>query len=952
MSHQEATLAELIIHDRIGCSTRIRTQIDWTGLPGLHDLIRHTNNELLGHLCFGIDINTGWVEVPEDVRKWIVARIREDAFSQTVEATRWLYHTSTNAKVKDLCLEQCLSIYEAALDNITSAKPLIADYHPPQVFELELLPLIAPERRSVGALMNRAWKAVYRLAANTIQVVAIVSTAGTDTGRELWYLLRGSPLQMPVLWIVLKIWKFCWWVKNAWTYLMLVSNKTHFRPILELTQRGVPWQLKPSSITVKDHHRPVSGFLVWEQDNLYVQIYQGIHDVPPKTGLTALAQYSPDIRLQTLTEYKTGSAASTPASTTLEYHYESDKSGYRWPKYKCLRDGVRPTVVHYDKYGRITQGRCVRNDVEFQFYYVYKKRPKANNKVLKAIYICTDPEYPVSYSVFWCTPPTDETRDERDWISSERIRRLVVTYGHETWDTTWVYSHKRHPFLSTIYITRERQVPLEKPSEHAKNDKFGFFKRPELVSFDQEDLLIHHHRKDIRATHAFSSAVSPTAAKPFMSVSVTGRKVLTSLVRRLGIELTPLRAKTVYRKPSTSLLRTMLWQQWNKVETFDAMTSCYVDELLLRAEPSLASYWSLRDAGYFMSAKDYLSKNLDEIVAAIEVADDVSQTSPLVIKLADLFVMGLAKDANQLTNRLEECLADTADRLSVIFTDTGCWPDAPGGVSNCRRDLVNGHSTIRNHVMAESANDYGIPRYQTERNVQSMKTIPLWGLDGKSPFHGLFDNLLQTEVDERIRSTEKRDIVETFIPLMKMWVRGARSIRHTKPALLTYTNVVLNIHNYFSEKDYNTTWRSKEVLIAWREAWLYDYGDPNIPSANERFDIERPTMKEFQDALELYTCYFFIFSVKTPEDCPRVFQSTHHGIGSLWGMCIKFRKGLTWGLWDHAIMWRESCLNVSPAQSTLPVPVLSMLLAGMKLAAHLCYTHVDVALPCTGVYNP
>lgn len=952
MSHQEATLAELLIHDRVGCSTRMRTQIDWTHSPGLHQLIRNTNNELLNHLCFGIDVNVGWEEVPEDVRKWILARIREDAFLETTETAHWLYHTSTNAKVKDLCLEQCLYIYQAALETLVSAKPLIVDYHPSRIFDLELLPAIAPERRILEALITRAGKAVYRVVTNSVQVVAIVSTAGTDTGRELWYLLRSSRFQMPVLWVVLKVWKICWWVKHAWTYLFLISNKAHFRNILDLTRRGVPRQLKVSSITVKDFDRPVSGFLVWEQGILSIQIYQGVHDVPPKTGLIALAQYCPDLRLQTLTEYKTGISTGTPASTTSEYQYKPGTSNSRWPISKCVRDGVRSPAVHYDEFGRITQGRCVRDNMEFQFYYVYKGRPKANTKVLKATYICIHPGTTMSYSVFWCTPPIDETPVERDWISSEKIRRLVVTYGHETWDTTWVYIHKRHPVLSTIHISPEGRVPLEKPSEHARNDKFGFFKRPELVSFDQEDLLIHHHRKDVRATHSFSSAASSPAERRLKSFTIIGRNVIASVGRLLGVDLTPSHDKTVYRKPMTGHLRTVLWQQWNKLDTFDAMTSCHVDELLLRAEPSLGRYWRLRDAGYFPSAKDYLSTNLDEIVAAIEVADDVSQSCPLIIKLADLFVMGLAKDANQLTNRLDDCFADTKDRLSVIFTDTGCWPDAPGGVSNCRRDLVNGHSTIRNHVMAESACDYGIPRYQAERNVQSMKSLPIWGLDGKTPFHGLFDNLLQMEVEERIHDTQKRDIVESFIPLMKLWVRGARSIRLTKKDLLLYTNVVLNINHYFSEKDYNTTWRSKEVLAAWREAWLYDYEDPNIPSANERFDIERPTMKDFQDALELYICYFFIFSVRVPETCPHVYQSTHHGIGSLWGMCIKYRKGVTWGLWDHAVMWRESCLNVSPAQSILPVPVLSMLLAGMKLAAHLAYTHVDVALPCTGVYNP
>ena len=968
MSHEEATLAELVFHDCFGCSTRMRTQIAWTDLSGLHKLIRHTNSELVKQLCFGIDVNVHWEELPEDVRKWTLARIREDDFVETESMRHWLYHTMTKVKVKDLCLQLCLYIYAAALENVASAKPSMANSTSSRAFDLELLPFTKPEQLGPRALIRRRGKAIYRFVANLIQGVAIITTAGTDAGRELWYLLRRSRLQMPVLWFVLKVWKVCWWVKLAWTYILLVSNKAHFQTILDLAHRGISRQLRATSIVVNDSHRPVSGFLNWEDTILSVQIYQGIHDAPPKTGLIALAQYNADLRLQTYTEYKTGNTNRTSENTISEYHYEPG-TPTRWPVSKCVHDGGRSLLVHYDQYGRITQGKCLRNDVEFQFYYIHRRRPKGSTDIIKAIYICTDPQYPVSYSVFWCTPPADETRDERDWIASEKIRRLVVTHGHETWDTIFVYSHKQHPELSTVYISREGRVPLQKPSEYARKDRFGFFTRPEIASFDQKDLLIYHRRKDIRATRAYV-AVSAAAARRMsvaarrmsvaqrrMSVaarrmSVIGGNALTSLSNPLRVDLKTWHAKIVYRKPSTGRLRTMLWQRWNKVETFDAMTSCYVDELLLRGEPSLAKYWRFRDAGYFSRAKDYLSANLLEIGAAIEVADDVSQKSPLAIKLADLFVMGLAKDANQLTSRLEDCLADTQNRLSVIFTDTGCWPDAPGGVSNCRRDLVNGHSTIRNHVMAESANDYGIPRYQTERNVQSLKTLPLWGLDGKTPFHGLFDNLMQTEVDERINHTRKQDIVETFIPLMKLWVRGASFFFYYNYYIVIYTNVVLNINNYFSERDYNTTWRSNEVLAAWREAWLQDYHDPNIPSADERFDIERPTMKDFRDALELYVCYFFIYSVRMPEDCPQVFQSTHHGIGSLWGMCLKHRKGVTWGLWDHAIIWRESCLNVSPAQSILPVPVLSMLLAGMKLAAHLAYTHVDVALPCTGVYNP
>jgi hypothetical protein len=32
-------------------------------------------------------------------------------------------------------------------------------------------------------------------------------------------------------------------------------------------------------------------------------------------------------------------------------------------------------------------------------------------------------------------------------------------------------------------------------------------------------------------------------------------------------------------------------------------------------------------------------------------------------------------------------------------------------------------------MVVESANDFGLPKHQTQENVESLKVIPLWGLD-------------------------------------------------------------------------------------------------------------------------------------------------------------------------------------------------------------------------------
>lgn len=196
------------------------------------------------------------------------------------------------------------------------------------------------------------------------------------------------------------------------------------------------------------------------------------------------------------------------------------------------------------------------------------------------------------------------------------------------------------------------------------------------------------------------------------------------------------------------------------------------------------------------------------------------------------------------------------------------------------------------------------------------------------------------------------DVEQIFVPLLQDLVRGARSRRYDRKDLVVYSNAFLKMNKYFETRDFNKTWQCEVVQKAWVKAWLAESDDPNVWNIREHSAIVHPSLSDFQEALNLYIAYFFIYSVKLPSQCPTVFQTTNHGIGSLYGMLLKYRRGVTWGLWDHAILWRETCLNISPAQCLLPLSVQLMLIAGIKLSCHLAYTHVDIILPCTSVFNP
>ena len=106
--------------------------------------------------------------------------------------------------------------------------------------------------------------------------------------------------------------------------------------------------------------------------------------------------------------------------------------------------------------------------------------------------------------------------------------------------------------------------------------------------------------------------------------------------------------------------------------------------------------------------------------------------------------------AGRLFDREPAPGGDSHDQLHILATDTGTWPCEGGGVSCCRRDMVNNLDSIKWHIVAEAANDYSIPRFQIERNVQSLKILPLWGLDLLTPTHGIIEDQLDSAIHEHL----------------------------------------------------------------------------------------------------------------------------------------------------------------------------------------------------------
>jgi glycosyltransferase involved in cell wall biosynthesis len=255
-------------------------------------------------------------------------------------------------------------------------------------------------------------------------------------------------------------------------------------------------------------------------------------------------------------------------------------------------------------------------------------------------------------------------------------------------------------------------------------------------------------------------------------------------------------------------------------------------------------------------------------------------------------------------------------------------------------------------MVVESANDFGLPKHQTEENVESLKIIPLWGLDFLHPCHGMFTNKLDSEVDNLMQEATLSDIQQNFIPTLTALVRGARAINMTQGDVKQATRALVNLNEYFQDsRHWKEVWTSDIVKDTWRKLWLTD-DMPNAQPPSEWFKTELPTLGHLDTALELWFRYLFIFSIPIPEKIPNVFQASHHSVSASYGIVCKLKRNCTLQIWDHAISWRETNLYLSSAMCTLPPFIRNSLLGLMKLTSCLILHHADQILPCADFFNP
>jgi len=266
----------------------------------------------------------------------------------------------------------------------------------------------------------------------------------------------------------------------------------------------------------------------------------------------------------------------------------------------------------------------------------------------------------------------------------------------------------------------------------------------------------------------------------------------------------------------------------------------------------LKPYWRARDWGKLNTAARYLSSKADLIMARVDTDDEIGSWTHIAYKFSDLLNFGQGGDARINTRTQEAQMNDTDSELHVLALDTGTWPNEGGGVSGCRRDLVNNLDSIRWHILSENANDFGVPKFQIEKNVQSLTVLPLWGLDFLTPTHGVFEDCLDSAVQDKSNGTTDADIFENFLPILKKLVRGSRALVINREMIEEMTQALLDLNTYFEpSRHWSDVWTSGIVKQAWQELWLTEEME-NVRPISQWLEAEQPTFTHFEQALDMW----------------------------------------------------------------------------------------------------
>ncbi|KAJ6146095.1 hypothetical protein N7497_008077 [Penicillium chrysogenum] len=910
--HEYASLAGSIVSGGVThtMARQLREEANTT------TVVRWAKKELLRQLCLGFEPDLHWDKLPTEVRDVLLKRCLGEQCSLSNSQREWLQQNLCTFDTDDL------NVHVSRCNLGAATAVSVLDYAhwgtgetalPKEPETSKYISYIPRKLPMVLSLVRSPASYIYHKLGLLVKFFVVALVADPEFQREFNHVTQNLPtvVRVPIVFLLNMVWVYSKIVQNLGLSFFVFHGRKNVKRLWEET-KGMTIHIKKNRVIVQSlegtfttfrHHEIDGGFKVYH--------YSGEHNTEPKEvkSLKYVSTYSSEMLLLVKQEFKDGKVVN-------EYHYDYQaptkksfkltKSSNRIPLgRRCVSGANHLQSVQYNRKGLIESGSYMKDGNLIRFKYHYRKNPRFGDELLRAEFVLSH----ISCTVSWCAPPRRHPEKVERWIPHSKVTEASFVQGADVYESRWLYDHKFHPTIFTTINGQKMQTP-----PMIEHDYLGVLAKPKYTSF------VHDN--------------------PFVYCDSLQSNILT---RALGLT----KKRFVV---STSQARSLMWKAWKDRVDFDAIIVRWMDDRILRRDKVLSPYWRSRDWGNLASAKKYMDLRADAIMASADLDDNVSSWTPLAVKLTDLLNFGSGGDS-VVNTRSKNFGTDTDKTLHVMAADNGTWPNEGGGVSACRRDMINSLSTIKWHMICESANDFGVPKHQTEQNIQSLKIIPLWGMDFLTPTHGLFHNKLDAEVDN-VTSASEFDIKMNFIPILTALVKGARAVHLSKSDIHQATRALVNLNTYFQEsRHWTQVWNSETVKQSWRDLWLTQEMPNTIPSS-QWFDTELPTLGSLDIALELWYRYLFIFSIPVPEKIPSTFQASHHSVSASYGVVCKIKRNCTLQIWDHAIAWRETNLCLSSALCKLSPFVRNALLGLMRITSVLTLHHADIILPCADFFNP
>ena len=247
-----------------------------------------------------------------------------------------------------------------------------------------------------------------------------------------------------------------------------------------------------------------------------------------------------------------------------------------------------------------------------------------------------------------------------------------------------------------------------------------------------------------------------------------------------------------------------------------------------------------------------------------------------------------------------------SDRISVLMTTEGTYPHNAGGVSTWCDALIRNTPEVHYTLLPIMMNPHIELKYDPPPNTRRIINVPLWGVEEPAEF--LTDITFAT-LHLRKRETTDAIVERQFLPMFTGLLDAINS-GGEDPA--SFGRVLVLMEDYFRAHDYNKTFKSRPVWIAFRESMEKFSRRMTDAQALPGPAFQHPSVFDLTESLRWLYRFLLVLNVRVP-----LTKITHSTAAAFCGIpCItaKARHGTPMVLTEHGVYLREQNLFLSRFQ--------------------------------------